>query len=115
MNCRRFFLVMAFAVSGSQTIAADVNHPEALAVVNAMYAAVGVGNVDAAVSFFADDGYNIGPGGKKIAGRDQLRTVMRDLWIPENVQITPGHLVGTRGGASILSYDIITEPLAKPR
>ena len=71
MTLTKALLPIVLIVCGSNAIAADANRPDAASVTNAMFAAVGAGNVDAAVSFFADDAYNIGPGGKKTTGKEK--------------------------------------------
>ena len=83
-------LAMALIFSDSEAIAADACRPDAASIMNAMYAAVGVGNADAAVSFFAD-GYNIGPSEKKPIVRQELRTLIGGGWIPENLQMGRAH------------------------
>ncbi|MGE0257452.1 MAG: hypothetical protein AB7T18_01745 [Alphaproteobacteria bacterium] len=93
---------------GFEAIAADANKPDAASITKAMYAAVGVGNVDAAVSFFADDGYNIGPSGRKTTGKNELQTLISNSWIPENVQVVIAPDAKTRGENAILHVDIST-------
>jgi hypothetical protein len=73
-----------------------------------MYAAVGAGNVDAAASFFADDGYNIGPSGKKTTGKEELRALI-GFWVRENVQIERASKVRIEGGSTILRSDIASK------
>jgi len=94
-----------FAVEG---MAADASKPDAASIINAMDAAVGVGNVDAAVSFFADDGYNISPSGKKTVGKNDLRTLIENVWIPENLQTLPARDVKIQGEHSVFNIDIST-------
>ena len=101
-------LPITVIVCGSQAIAADANNPDAASVTNAMYAAVGAGNVDAAVSFFADDAYNIGPGGKKTTGKEELRTLIVG-WVHENVQIDRASNVTIHGDNTILRSDIASK------
>jgi hypothetical protein len=108
MTRMRTALAIVFTICGSGTFAADANNPDAAAVTNAMYAAVGAGNVDAAVSFFADDGYNIGPSGKKTTGKDELR-VLISFWIRENVQIDRASNVRVLGDMTILRSDIASK------
>ena len=105
MTFLRTILTITLIFGGSRAIAADASNPDAASVVNAMYAAVGAGNVDAALSFFADDGYNIGPGGKKTTGKVDLRDLING-WVRENVQIDRASSVNIQGGVSILRSDI---------
>jgi hypothetical protein len=104
----RIILAAALIACGSRVIAADANNPDAAAVTNAMYAAVGAGNVDAAVSFFADDAYNIGPGGKKTTGKEELRTLIIG-WVQENVQISRAINVKVQGEKTILQSEIASK------
>src|SRR5262245_24889968 len=90
----------------SEAVAADASKPDAASVMNAMYAAVGVGNVDAAVSFFADDGYNIGPSGKKTTGKQKLRSLINGGWISENLQMGRAHDVKFRDDQTIMHFDV---------
>ena len=108
MTRMRTVLAIAFTVCGSGAIAADANKPDAASITNAMYAAVGAGNVDAAASFFAEDGYNIGPSGKKTTGKDELR-VLISFWIRENVQIDRASDVRVLGDSTILRSDITSK------
>ena len=102
-------LAMALIAHRSAVMAVDASKPDAASIMNAMYAAVGVGNVDAAVSFFADDGYNIGPSGKKTMGKEALLTPMRNLWIPENVQIGMAHDVKVQADKIIMRFGIASK------
>jgi hypothetical protein len=108
MTFLRIILAIAVIVCGCGAIAADANKPDAASVTNAMYAAVGAGNVDAAVSFFADDGYNIGPSGKKTTGKEELR-VLISFWVKENVQIDRASNVRVLGDMTILRADIASK------
>lgn len=109
MLSRGIILALGLILCSEHAYAADSNKPEPAAVVNAMYAAIGVGNVDAAASFFTEDGYNILPGGKKIEGRQALRKSMADLWVPENVQVGPAYDVRMLGGQTALHFDMTTK------
>ena len=105
--CAMFALFIGlFGVN--EAIAADASKPDAAAITSAMYAAIGVGNIDAAVSFFADDGSNTGPSGRKTVGKNDLRTLM-GLWVSENAQIPPARDVKTQGEHSIFYIDISTK------
>lgn len=105
MTPMKAILLIALIVCGSEAIAADASKPDAVSVVNAMYAAVGVGNIDAAVSFFSENGYNIGPGGKKTSGKDELRSLI-SAWVHENVQIGKATSVKVQDDRTILRSDI---------
>ena len=105
MTLLKTMLAIALFTCGPRAIAADANKPDAALVTNAMYAAAGAGNVDAAVSFFADDGYNIGPRGNKTTGKEELRALI-SFWIHENVQIDRASNVKVRGDSTILRSDI---------
>ena len=108
MTLMKALLPIALIVGGSNAIAADANKPDAASVTNAMYAAVGAGNVEAAVSFFADDAYNIGPSGKKTTGKEELRTLISG-WVHENVQIDRAGNVRIQGDKTILSSNIASK------
>jgi hypothetical protein len=106
MTFNRAVIAMIFIFCGSEAVAADASKPDAASIMNAMYAAVGAGNVDAAVSFFADDGYNIGPGGKKTTGKEELRTLIGDRWIPENLQMGMAHDVKIHDDRTVMYFDV---------
>jgi hypothetical protein len=108
MTPMKIILAITLIACGPRAIAADANKPDAASVVNAMFAAAGAGNVDAAVSFFADDGYNIGPSGKKTTGKDELR-VLISFWVRENVQIDRASDVKVKGESTILRSDIASK------
>jgi hypothetical protein len=106
MRVKSAIVAMAFILCGSEAVAADASKPDAAAIMNAMYAAVSVGNADAAVSFFADDGYNIGPGGRKITGKQDLRTLIGGVWIPENLQMGRAHDIKIWDDQTIMHFDV---------
>jgi hypothetical protein len=106
MTFKSAIVAMAFILSVSEAFAADASKPDAASIMNAMYAAVGVGNVDAAVSFFADDGYNIGPGGNKTTGKQELRTLIDNRWVPENLQMGMVHYTKVRDNQTIIRFDV---------
>lgn len=108
MTLLRTVLAIILIFGGPGAIAADANSPDAASVTNAMYAAVGAGNVDAALSFFDDDAYNIGPGGKQTIGKEELRSLISG-WIHENVQIDRARSVAVRGDSTILRSDIASK------
>lgn len=108
MTLLRTIFTITLISSGTLAIAADADHPDAASVTNAMYEAVGVGNVDAALSFFADNGYNIGPGGKKTVGKEDLRALISG-WIHENVQIDRASGTKVQGDVTILHSDIASK------
>ena len=109
MHCRATVLALGLIVCNGYASAADTSKPDAMSVMNAMYAAVGVGNVDAAASFFAEDGYNIGPGGKKVAGRQALRDLIANVWVPEDVQVSPAYGAKIRDNETVLRFEIGTK------
>ena len=85
MTLMKALLPIALIVCGSKAIAADANKPDAASVTNAMYAAVGAGNVDAAVSFFADDAYNIRSlVERRRPGRGRATRILIRFWVNEN-------------------------------
>ena len=108
MTLMKALLPIALIICGSKAIAADANKPDAASVTNAMFAAVGAGNVDAAVSFFADDAFNIGPSGRKTTGKEELRTLIR-FWVNENVQIDKATNVIIQGDKTILRSNIASK------
>lgn len=105
---RAIFTAVVFSLYGSVAIAADTSKPDATSIVNAMYAAVNVGNVDAAVSFFAEDGYFILPAGRKYTGKDALRGLIGEIWIPEQVRIGLAKNVNSQDDKTVVHFDIAT-------
>jgi len=76
---------IATVLSTSATHAGDVKNPDPEAVVLAYMAARNVGNVDAALAFFTDDGLFLLSGGNKYVGKDELRG-LHEMFVRENVQ-----------------------------
>jgi hypothetical protein len=106
LRCVAFAITIA-ALSAGRIHAADANRPDPKSVVEAFFAAANVGNVDAALAFFADDGYHMLPGGKKYSGKDELRTLL-NLFAREKVHfdLPPDALV--KGDVVQFSLEVST-------
>ena len=65
--------------------AGDAKNPDPQAVVLAYMAVRNVGNVDAALAFYTDDGFFLLTGGNKFTGQEELRG-LHEMFVRENVQ-----------------------------
>ena len=85
MISKAIAIVVFISTLGLEATWADPRTPDPGSVVRAFFAATNVGNVEASLAFFTDDGYHMLPGGKRYSGKDELHNLF-SLFARENVQ-----------------------------
>jgi limonene-1,2-epoxide hydrolase len=105
-------IVIAIATLAVGTSWADPRMPDAGAVIRAFFATTNVGNVEASLAFFTDDGYHMLPGGKKYSGKDELRNLF-SLFARENVRFEVPADASVKGETATFHMDVSTKWLVE--
>ena len=105
-------VLIALVMGNNIACAAEppVSHSEEVA--KAYIAARDVGNVDAALAFFTNDGFFLLPGGAKFNNRDKLRR-LHEMFVQEHVHTADLRAVTVKDDTVILSNNVSTAWLTR--